>query len=126
MPNLQSALGVVAIIAFAWLISENRRAVPWRPVIVGLIVTFALAALMLKVPQVKVVFVWISNAVDAIASATRAGTSFVFGYIGGAPLPFDAKTSGAGFILAFQALPNKPGKRFIIFRNKNSHNLNRP
>ncbi len=105
MSHLQSALGVVAIIAFAWLISENRRAVPWRPVIVGLIVTFMLAALLLKVPQVKVAFVWINNAVDAIAAATRAGTSFVFGYIGGAPLPFDAKTPGAGFILAFQALP---------------------
>ena len=105
MLNLQSALGVIAIIGFAWLISENRRAVPWRPVIVGLIVTFALAALLLKVPQVKVAFVWISNAVDAIATATRAGTSFVFGYVGGGPLPFDAKAPGAGFILAFQALP---------------------
>jgi concentrative nucleoside transporter, CNT family len=105
MSHLQSALGVVAIIAFAWLISENRRAVPWRPVIVGLIVTFVLAALLLKVPQVKVAFVWINTAVDAIAAATRAGTSFVFGYIGGAPLPFDVKAPGAGFILAFQALP---------------------
>ena len=105
MSHLQSALGVVAIIAFAWLISENRRAVPWRPVIVGLIVTFVLAALLLKVPQMKVAFVWINTAVDAIAAATRAGTSFVFGYIGGAPLPFDVKAPGAGFILAFQALP---------------------
>src|SRR5580698_6899377 len=105
MQSLQSALGVVAIIGFAWLISENRRAVPWRPVFVGLVFTFALAALLLKVPQVKVAFVWINDAVDAIASATRAGTSFVFGYIGGAALPFDAKTPGAGFILAFQAPP---------------------
>src|ERR1041385_5053744 len=32
MPNLQSALGVVAIVAIAFMISENRRAVPWRPV----------------------------------------------------------------------------------------------
>ena len=43
MLHLQSALGVIAIIAFAWAISENRRAVPWRPVDVGLAVTFALA-----------------------------------------------------------------------------------
>jgi CNT family concentrative nucleoside transporter len=105
MQNLQSALGVAAIIAFAWLISENRRAVPWRPVIVGLGVTFALALLMLKVPQVKVAFEWINDAVDAIAAATRAGTSFVFGYVGGGTLPFDLKTPGAEFILGFQALP---------------------
>ena len=38
-------------------------------------------------------------------SATRAGTSFVFGYVGGGPLPFEVKTPGADFVLAFQALP---------------------
>ena len=29
-------------------------------------------------------------------------------------------------VLAFEALANRPGKHFIIFRNKNSHNLSRP
>ena len=38
-------------------------------------------------------------------AATRAGTAFVFGYLGGGPLPFDPKTPGADFVLAFQALP---------------------
>ncbi len=105
MLHLQSALGVVAILAIAWLVSENRSAVPWRPVLVGLAVTFGLALLMLKVPQTEVAFEWINRAVDAIASATRAGTSFVFGYVGGGALPFDPKTPGSDFILAFQALP---------------------
>ncbi len=105
MPNLQSALGVFAIIALAFVVSENRRAVPWRPVVIGLLITFALALIMLKVPQVKVAFVWINDAVDSIAAATRAGTSFVFGYVGGGALPFELKTPGAEFILGFQALP---------------------
>jgi len=35
MPNLQSALGVFAILAIAFAISENRRAVPWRPAVTG-------------------------------------------------------------------------------------------
>jgi concentrative nucleoside transporter, CNT family len=105
MLSLQSALGVVAIIAFAFVISENRRAVSWRQVGIGLAVTFALALLMLKIPQVKFAFVWINDAVGAIAAATKAGTSFVFGYIGGGTLPFDLKTPGADFSLAFQALP---------------------
>jgi concentrative nucleoside transporter, CNT family len=105
MPNLQSALGVVAIIALAWAISENRRAVPWRQVFIGLFVTVALAVLMLKVPQTQVAFNAINRAVDAIAAATKAGTSFVFGYVGGGTLPFDPKTPGSDFILAFQALP---------------------
>jgi concentrative nucleoside transporter, CNT family len=105
MQNVQSALGVFTILAFAWLISENRRAVPWRPVIVGLAITFGLAVLMLKVPQTAVAFDWINRAVDAIADAAKAGTSFVFGYIGGGTPPFDVKTPAATFILGFQALP---------------------
>jgi len=47
----------------------------------------------------------INDAVGAISSASRAGTSFVFGYLGGGAPPFDIKTPGADFILAFQALP---------------------
>jgi CNT family concentrative nucleoside transporter len=105
MLHPQSALGVFAILAIAFIVSEDRRQVPWRPVLVGLLVTFGLAAVMLKVPQVELAFEGINSAVDAIASATRAGTSFVFGYVGGGALPFDAKTPGSDFILAFQALP---------------------
>jgi concentrative nucleoside transporter, CNT family len=105
MANLQSAIGVIAIIAFAFLISENRSAVPWRPVLIGLVVTSLLALLMLKVPQTAIAFDWINRAVQAVAAATRAGTSFVFGYVGGGPLPFDPKTPGSDFVLAFQALP---------------------
>jgi CNT family concentrative nucleoside transporter len=105
MANLQSALGVFAILAFAWAISENRRAVPWRPVVVGLALTFALALLMLKVPQAKIAFVWINDAVSSLAAATRAGTAFVFGYVGGGPLPFELKNPGNEFVLGFQALP---------------------
>ena len=105
MLNLQSALGVFAILALAFAISENRRAVPWRPVVTGLGVTFALALLMLKVPQTEIAFDWINRAVDAVAGATKAGTSFVFGYVGGGAPPFDVKTPAAQFILGFQALP---------------------
>ena len=57
-------------------------------------VTFALALLMLKVPQTEIAFDWINRAVDAIAAATKAGTSFVFGYVGGGPLPFELKDAG--------------------------------
>jgi CNT family concentrative nucleoside transporter len=105
MQNLQSAAGVVVLIGIAWLISENRRAVAWRQAGIGLAVTFVLALLLLKVPQVKVAFAWINDAVDAVAAATRAGTAFVFGYVGGGTLPFEPKVPGSEFILAFQALP---------------------
>jgi hypothetical protein len=66
MEQLQSALGIVALIAFAWIISENRRAVAWRSVAAGLAATFVLAALLLKVPQVKGALAAVNGAVDAI------------------------------------------------------------
>jgi concentrative nucleoside transporter, CNT family len=105
MLNLQSATGVLALVALAWALSEDRRAVAWRRVLAGLTVTFALAFVCLKVPQVKAAFAAANGVVAAVAAATRAGTSFVFGYLGGGPLPFDPKTPGADFVLAFQALP---------------------
>lgn len=105
MQHLQSALGIVALIGFAWAISENRRAVNWRNVGIGLAVSIALAVLFLKVPPVAALFGAMNSIVDAIASATRAGTSFVFGYLGGGPLPFELKSPGNEFVLAFNALP---------------------
>jgi CNT family concentrative nucleoside transporter len=105
MLHLQSTLGILAILALAWLISENRRAVNWRQAGIALGVTLLLALVMLKVPKVEVVFALINDAVNAIATATRAGTSFVFGYVGGGPLPFEVKEPTATFILGFQALP---------------------
>jgi CNT family concentrative nucleoside transporter len=105
MLQLQSALGVAAILALAFVFSENRRAVPWRPVVGGLLLTFALALLLLKVPQVETAFALITRAVDTVAAATRAGTSFVFGYVGGGDPPYAATEPRAQFILAFQALP---------------------
>ena len=105
MQQLQSALGLVALLGFAWAISENRRAVAWKSAGMALLVTLATAVLLLKVPFIKTAFAAIARAVDAIAAATLAGTSFVFGFIGGGPLPFELKTPGAEFVLAFQALP---------------------
>ena len=105
MQNLQSALGILALLAFAWLISERPRAVSWRRAAIGLIITFALAVVFLKIPPVRAAFASANSAVEAVAAATRAGTTFVFGYLGGGPLPFDLKFPGAEFVLAFQALP---------------------
>ncbi len=102
---MQSLLGIVALLLFAWAISEDRRAVSWRNAAVGLAVTIGLAVLFLKLPQVQVFFAVANDGVHAIAAASRAGTSFVFGYLGGGPLPFEPKTPGGAYIFAFEALP---------------------
>ncbi len=105
MLQLQSAFGVFALLAIAFAISERRAAVSWRHAAIGLAVTFVTAVVLLKVPYAAKAFAVINDTVGAIANATRAGTSFVFGYVGGGPLPFEVKTPGADFVLAFQALP---------------------
>ena len=105
MQQLQSALGVVALLAFAWAISERRRAIAWRSVGASLALTVVVAVLLLKVPQVKNGFFLVNRAVEAVSAASLAGTSFVFGYLGGGALPFAVTTPGAEFVLAFQALP---------------------
>jgi len=105
MQHLQSALGVVALLGFAWAIGENRRAVDWTSAGVALFVTLATALLLLEVPQIKSAFALVNRAVNAVAEATQAGTAFVFGYVGGGALPFALTTPGAEFVLAFQALP---------------------
>src|SRR5882757_6547726 len=105
MQSLQSAVGVFALLAIAWLLSENRRAVVLKQATIGLLVTFLTAVILLKIPGVTHAFAAVNDAINAIAAASRAGTSFVFGYLGGGQLPFELKVPGAEFSLAFQALP---------------------
>jgi CNT family concentrative nucleoside transporter len=105
MLHLQSLLGIFALLGLAWLISENRAAVAWRQAAIGLVATFVTALVLLKLPGAARAFAAINDAVDAIAAASRAGTSFVFGYLGGGQLPYELKVPGAEFVLALQALP---------------------
>ena len=67
MQTVQSAAGIFGLLALAFAISENHRAVSLRQVAIGLALTFVLAALFLKIPQLKVAFAVIGDAVDAIA-----------------------------------------------------------
>lgn len=102
---LQSALGFIVLIALAWAVSENRRNVRWRTVAAGALLQIALGVLLLKVPPVKEAFVSLNGVLLALEKASLAGTSFVFGYLGGGPLPFGESHPGASFVLAFRALP---------------------
>jgi hypothetical protein len=53
---LQSLGGIAALLAVAWLLIENRRAVALREVAAGLALTAVLALLLLKLPQSRAVF----------------------------------------------------------------------
>jgi concentrative nucleoside transporter, CNT family len=101
----QSAAGLLAFVIFAWLISENRRQFPLKLVLVGIASQILIALALLKLPFSAEIFIYANRAVLALEASTRAGTSFVFGYIGGGALPFAVTRPAAVFILAFQALP---------------------
>jgi CNT family concentrative nucleoside transporter len=105
MGALQSFFGLIVFLAASWAISENRRAVRLKPILLGLLLQTAMALLMLKMPFFKDIFMLLNDVVSYVEGASRAGTSFVFGYLGGGALPFDEKTPGGSFIFALQALP---------------------
>jgi len=102
---LQSAFGFLAIIAIAWLFSEDRRRVPWRIVVSGAALQIVLAAALLKLPLFRDLFLALNELLSALEQATQAGTRFVFGFLGGGPQPFEERPGASSFVLAFRALP---------------------
>src|SRR5437588_9643812 len=107
MPDLLHALaGIAGLIVPAWLLSENRRAVPWRTIAAGLGLQVLLAIICIRFPVIKNAFSKINDALLVLERATQAGTSLVFGYLGGGPTPFAISDAAANFVLAFRALPS--------------------
>jgi CNT family concentrative nucleoside transporter len=102
---LHAAVGIAGILALAWIVSERRRAVPWRAVVAGLLLQFALALILLQLPLARTALLGLNDGMLALEKATQAGTSFVFGYLGGGEPPFIESRPAASFILAFRALP---------------------
>jgi len=102
---IRSALGLLALVALAWLLSENRREVKVRTIVAGVALQLIIALIFFKIPFFKSAFLALNELVLALDRATTEGTSFVFGYLGGAALPFDEKFPGASFVLAFKSLP---------------------
>ena len=96
---------MAGLVALAWAAGEARRAVPWRSVAAGLALEIVLALICLKLPGVKNAFMALNDALMVLEKATEAGTSLVFGYLGGAPAPFPISAPEATFVLAFRALP---------------------
>ncbi|HXM00581.1 MAG TPA: Na+ dependent nucleoside transporter N-terminal domain-containing protein, partial [Rhizomicrobium sp.] len=88
LPHLQSLLGILAILLAAWAMSEDRGAFPVRAVVVGLALQVGLALLLLKVPPARDALFALNGVVDALMAATKAGTSFVFGFVGGGNAPY--------------------------------------
>jgi len=102
---IQAIFGIFVLIFIAWLFSENKKKIDYRLIILAIICQVIAALLILKVPVFKNIFLSLNKMVLALEGATREGTSFVFGYLGGGKPPFDEKFPASSYILAFRALP---------------------
>ncbi|MEF3367664.1 nucleoside transporter C-terminal domain-containing protein [Methylocystis sp. 9N] len=105
MAVLRFFLAFLCFFLIAFLLSEDRRRIRWRVVIGGLALEAAAALILVAFPPAKQLLLIANDAAHAMQTATDAGSSFVFGYLGGGATPFEEKTPSANFILAFKALP---------------------
>ena len=104
-PQMQSGLGLVAFIAIAWALSERKTAFSFSFAGLAVAVQFAIAALLLFFPPARQALASLTQVTEALQAATIEATSFVFGYVGGAPAPFETTEPGNAFSFAFMALP---------------------
>ncbi len=103
----QGLIGIALLLLLAWAISEDRSARPsWRWIVAALLLQLVLALVLVRVPFVWDIVTLANHAVSAIEKATLVGSSYMFGYTGGAPLPFAlAPGQAPPLIIAFQILP---------------------
>src|SRR5260370_17357968 len=97
MGRFTGLLGILAILAVAFLFSSQRRAIRPRVILWGLGLQFAFAVLVLKT-EFRKVFELAGVAVNAMLNFAEAGSQFVFG-------PLGVKTAAFGALLSFSRLP---------------------
>ena len=102
---IQSMVGLVVICLLAVLLSDNRKKISIRLVMSALGLQLILGLVLLKFQVVRDGFLALNHLVLVLDKATTDGTAMVFGYLGGAPLPFPESYPGAAFVLAFKSLP---------------------
>ncbi len=106
MYNLVSFAGIFILMAFAWMLSEERRVVNWRVVIWGLTLQMIFALFIFIVPAGAKLFMFINDALVKVIDVAGAGTKFLFGRLAlppGATNEFGEES--LGFIFAVQVLP---------------------
>ncbi len=80
--NARALIGIVLIYGLCWLLSEKRKLFPWRVVVGATAMQFVFALILFGIPFIKETLLKANAIVDGLQNATRAGTSFVFGYVG--------------------------------------------
>lgn len=101
----QSALGLAAFVFIAWLFSSQKLRFPFFAAIWTIAAQIAIAVFLLYQPWARKGLGSMQTVVEVLQAATREGTTFVFGHLGGGATPFEVVNEPAMFSFAFGALP---------------------
>jgi CNT family concentrative nucleoside transporter len=71
-------LGMIVLIAIAYIFSTDRKAISWKVVGIGLLMQIIIATGVLYVPAIKAVFEFVGHRFVDVMEFTKAGTSFLF------------------------------------------------
>jgi CNT family concentrative nucleoside transporter len=85
--RLVGLLGITAMVFIAWLISYDRKRIPWRLVGTGLLLQAAFGLLVLRTSPGRYFFARVGDVITAVLGFVRAGVGFVFGNLGGRNVP---------------------------------------
>ncbi len=104
--NLVSFAGIFVLVAFAWILSANRKNMNWRVIGWGIGLQILIALFIFVVPAGSKVFLVVNDIVVNILDSASAGAKFVFGPLAIPPgQTSETGEESLGFILAFQAFP---------------------
>ena len=98
-------VGVVCLVAIAFALSTNRKAVQWRPIGVALLIQLAIALLVLRTRFGAVFFSWANDGAAAFIGAANVGIEFVFGAWPESVLGPDGQTLRLPYVFAIRVLP---------------------
>src|SRR5436190_1054503 len=98
--QLISVLGLVAMLACAWLLSNNRKRFPWRTVIWGMVLQFAFAIFILKTPIGLRLFQGAQVVMDQLNAYAYTGAKMVFGPLGDADMLRGAFGASGAYVFA--------------------------
>ncbi|MGL1930561.1 MAG: nucleoside:proton symporter [Desulfotalea sp.] len=105
MLYVQSIIGLLAFMGIAFWLSENRSGILWKNVLVSLVLQVVLGIMFFKIPLFKTIFVFLNQLAAILDQASLAGTSFVFGFLGGGASPYDITNPNATFVFATRGMP---------------------
>ena len=105
MDRLIGILGIVLILGSAYLLSNNRKAINYRVVGMGLLIQALLAVFILKTTVGQDVFKWLGKAVTKVLSFSDEGAKFVFGILADSPKLGQYLGPENSFIFFFRIIP---------------------